>query len=124
MTNTKENYWPFEELRVWQESMELTVKVYHITKKFPNSEQYGLTSQTRRSSTSVPLNIAEGKGRKTDKDFAKFLMIARASLHEVVTCFKLAMKLKYITENESQPFMIQAFKINSQLNSLINSLKK
>ena len=80
----------FRDLRVWQEAMKLTVEIYRASGSFPKQEQFGLTQQIRRASVSVPSNIAEGKGRRTDKDFAHFLYHARGSLLEVQTQVLLA----------------------------------
>ena len=63
----------FRKLRVYQRGLELTREVRLLTKTFPNDERYGLTSQFRKASYSIPMNIAEGAGRKTEKDFSRFL---------------------------------------------------
>ena len=65
----------FKNLCVWQKSHEFVLEIYKITKDFPNEEKFGLTSQIRRATTSIALNIAEGCGRKTEKEFANFLNI-------------------------------------------------
>ena len=75
----------YKELKVWQKSMDLTVKVYQLTSMFPDSEKYNLTSQARRSSVSIPSNIAEGAGRHTKADFSRFLDIAYGSSSELDT---------------------------------------
>lgn len=75
----------YRDLRVWQQGMELAVQVYRATEHFPNYELYGLTGQIRRAAISIPSNIAEGKGRRTDRDFSNFLFHARGSLHELET---------------------------------------
>lgn len=121
--NNKENYWQFEKLRVWQESIDWVARVYRKTESFPKHELYGLTSQIRRAASSMPLNIAEGTGRRTDKEKIQFLIQARGSLHEAVTCLKLAVKLNYLKEQQIQLLVQQVFKINGQLNALINSLE-
>ena len=72
----------FRQLRVWQLAHELTLDVYRITKSFPKDEQYGLTSQLRRCSSSIAANIAEGCGRGSDSEFARFLQIAMGSACE------------------------------------------
>ena len=69
----------FRDLHVWQRSMQLTVAIYHLTRDFPRKEQYGLTSQTRRSAVSIPSNIAEGQGRQNTREFWQFLSVARGS---------------------------------------------
>jgi len=75
----------FKELVVWQRSMELAKEIYKVTEKFPKSEQYGLSSQMRRAAVSIPSNIAEGKKRRTRKDFTQFLRIAAGSAAELET---------------------------------------
>jgi four helix bundle protein len=75
----------YKDLQIWQRSMELVASVYTLTEKLPQQEQYGLISQIRRCSVSIPSNIAEGSGRGSPKDFAQFLRIARGSLYELDT---------------------------------------
>jgi four helix bundle protein len=74
-----------KDLDVWKRSMDLVVKVYQITKLFPDTEKYGLTSQMRRAAVSIPSNIAEGAARKGDKEFIQFLYISIGSLSELET---------------------------------------
>ena len=74
-----------QELEVWQKSMDLAVACYEATRSFPKEELFGLTSQIRRASSSMPANIAEGQGRQSTKEFLNFLSIARGSLKEVET---------------------------------------
>lgn len=75
----------FKELTVWQRSMEVVKEIYKVTDQLPQSELYGLTSQMRRAAVSVPTNIAEGKKRRTRKDFLMFLRIADGSAAELET---------------------------------------
>lgn len=75
----------FKQLTVWQRSIELVKEIYKITEHFPNSELYGLISQMRRAAVAIPSNIAEGKKRKTRKDFLQFLRIADGSAAELET---------------------------------------
>jgi four helix bundle protein len=75
--------------------MQLTVAIYRMTKEFPDEEQYGLTSQIRRSAVSVPSNIAEGQGRLTPGEFRQFLGIARGSTFEVQTQLEIARALEF-----------------------------
>ncbi|HRJ76165.1 MAG TPA: four helix bundle protein, partial [Anaerolineales bacterium] len=72
----------FRQLKVWEKSHQLALAVYKVTKSFPKEELYGLTTQIRRASMSIPTNIAEGCGRNTDADFARFLQIAMGSASE------------------------------------------
>jgi len=72
----------FTELKVWQRSHELTLEVYRVTASFPSTERFGLISQPRRASASVPTNIAEGSKRQSNQEYARFLNIAEGSLAE------------------------------------------
>lgn len=103
--------------------MVLTQDVYQATKNFPKDEIFGLTSQLRRAVVSVALNIAEGKGRYSQKEFAQFLYLARGSLYETITCVKLANQLHYLDEKEMDKILKQSYVIQSQLSGLIKSLK-
>ena len=82
----------FKSLIVWQKSMTLADVVFHLTKKFPREELYGLTSQMRRAAVSIPSNIAEGSRRSSKKDYAQFLKIACGSAVELETQILLAKK--------------------------------
>ena len=85
----------FRDLVVWQRAMQLTVAIYKLTKSFPREEQFGLTSQIRRSVISIPSNIAEGQGRTTAGEFKQFLGIARGSTCEVQTQLEIARALNF-----------------------------
>ncbi len=88
----------YRDLRVWQRSMDLVCTVYSETRDFPKEELYGLVSQMRRAAVSIPSNIAEGKGRLTDRDRSHFFCQARGSLHELETQITIARRLSYISE--------------------------
>jgi len=83
----------YKNLIVWQKAITLVLKIYQLTKKFPKSEIYGLTSQMRRSAISIPSNIAEGSRRGTRKDYRHFLQIAFGSGAELETQIEIAKKL-------------------------------
>ena len=85
----------YEDLKVWQKAFQLTLLVYKETQCFPRHEMYGLTNQLRRAAVSIPSNIAEGKGKTSDRDFAVFLCHSRASLHELETQSLIAEQLGY-----------------------------
>lgn len=85
-------------LIVWQKSHELVLKIYEITKSFPREEQFGLTSQIRRAAVSIPSNIVEGKARGYNKEYIRFLLIARGSLEETKYQLLLSKELNYIDE--------------------------
>ena len=111
----------FNDLIVWQKSMELAQKVYVVTQTFPKLEVFGLVAQLRRSAVSVPSNIAEGNGRRTTRDYVSFLYIARGSLAELRTQLTLARKLGNLPE--SAEITTVADEIGRILNGLIASLK-
>ena len=90
----------YRELLIWQKGMDITEKVYQLTKSFPMEEQYGLTSQIKRSSISIPSNIAEGFGRNSTKSYLHFTKIALGSLFELETQLLLAYKLNFIKNEE------------------------
>jgi four helix bundle protein len=86
----------FQELHVWQKSIDLAKDVYVLTKQLPKEELYGLVSQSRRSVVSVASNIAEGHGRGSTKDFSRFLGISLGSLRELQTQLIIMRELKYV----------------------------
>src|SRR5690348_13664063 len=112
----------FTDLRVWQSAMDLAIEVYQQTSAFPRDEIYSLTQQMRRAAVSVPSNIAEGKGRKSRKEFQQFLFHARGSLLELQTQVMIAQRLNYPTEHQSRAFLDHAARIGRSLTGLINSL--
>ena len=114
----------YRDLRVWQRSMELVFSVYTETRRFPKEGLYGLVSQMRRSAVSVPSNIAEGKGRRTDRDFSSFLFRARGSLLELETQVLLARRLEYVQEQDDGALLKSTAAVGSALTGLINSLRE
>jgi four helix bundle protein len=113
----------YRDLRVWQRAMELVVKIYAHTRAFPKEEIYGLTSQMRRSAVSVPSNIAEGKGRSTDRDRAVFFCHARGSLLELETQILIAEHLDFLFPLEAEKLLADSAQLGRMLNALITSLK-
>jgi four helix bundle protein len=112
----------FKELRVWQESIKFAVSVYKVTGNFPKHELYGLSQQLRRAAVSIPSNIAEGKGHRSDPEFRSFLLHARGSLLEVQTQLMIAQELEYISHDEGNRLLASSDTIGRCLNSLINSI--
>ncbi|WP_310392874.1 four helix bundle protein [Hymenobacter sp.] len=92
----------FKDLKVWQAAMDIASLTYEWCADFPNDEKFGLISQMRRAAVSMPSNIAEGAGRESEKDFARFLAIAKGSSYELETQFILAAKFNYITAEQLQ----------------------
>ena len=90
----------YRELDVWQKSIDLVVSVYQLVKKLTDVEKCGLTSQIRRSSVSIPANIAEGYGRTHRGDYLRHLSFAKGSLYELETHLVLAVRLNYIDREE------------------------
>lgn len=112
----------FKELKVWQKSMELVTDTYIKTRKFPKKEVYGLTSQIRRSSISNSSNIAEGCGRKTNKDFANFLGVALGSAFEYETQLIICKNLNYIVEEDFQKLESEVQHIQNMIIKLQSTL--
>jgi four helix bundle protein len=113
----------FRELKVWQKSHQLTLGVYKVTATFPKEELYGLTSQTRRACASIPANIAEGCGRATDGDFARFLQIALGSASELEYHLLLARDLGFLSSSNYEHLNNEATEIKRMLTSFIQKLK-
>jgi four helix bundle protein len=90
----------YQDLRAWQKAIDLVLLVYEYTQTWPANEMYGLAAQVRRAAVSVPSNIAEGQGRRTVRDFVRFLNIAHGSLREVETQLLIAQRLGYLSEQQ------------------------
>lgn len=115
---------PYENLDVWKVSIELSKEIYQLSKKFPKDESYGLSSQIKRATISIALNIAEGKGRHSKKEFVHFLYVARGSLYEVLTCLQLSNELSFITEEELNKLKDKCIRIQFMLSKLIKSIQE
>jgi four helix bundle protein len=113
----------YKDLRVWQQAVKLALDVYKTTSQFPKHELYGLANQLRRAAVSVPSNIAEGKGHRSDAEFVRFLFHARGSLLEVETQICLATQLQYMSQAQSDSLMEQTSSVACGLNALIKSLE-
>ena len=114
----------FRELKIWQEAMEITKLTFKLSKKFPSSEMYGLTSQINRSAVSIPSNIAEGAGRNSNKEFSQFLNIAMGSCFELETQIILSFEFNYIKKDDLESFVVKLNKLEKMINSLISTLRK
>lgn len=91
----------YKDLKIWEKLFNLIFDIYQLTKVFPSDEKFGLISQIRRYAISIPSNIAEGHGRRSNKEFARFLNIAIGSANELETQILISEKLKYITLENS-----------------------
>lgn len=113
----------FHQLSVWQKSHQFTLDVYALTRTYPKEELFGLTSQIRRSSSSIATNIAEGCGRGSDADFSRFLQMAMGSASESEYQILLSFDLNYIDENQYKQMNAKVTEIKRMLSSLISKTK-
>ena len=112
-----------KDLDVWKKSVSLVTSIYEVTKTFPNDEIYGLTNQTRRSSVSIPSNIAEGSARQGDKEFAHFLYISLGSLSELETQLIIANNLNYLSLKDYDSVITSLEEIRRMLLGLIKYVR-
>jgi four helix bundle protein len=112
----------FHELKVWQKAHELTLMVYQVTGKFPREELYGLTSQLRRSCSSIPANWAEGYGRNGDAEFSRFCSIATGSASELEYHLLLAKDLDLINARQYEELTRRTTEIKRMLVGLFQKL--
>ncbi|MCS7069634.1 MAG: four helix bundle protein [Meiothermus sp.] len=115
-------FFGFEQLEVYHRSVALSVRVFQLSEASHEKERFGLISQLRRAANSIALNIAEGKGRKRDEGFCRFLYQARGSLLETVCSLHLAVELGFLQQTAVQPLYDQASTLNGKLNALLKSL--
>lgn len=113
----------FKDLLIWQKAMNLVTKIYQTTQLFPKDEQFGLTSQIRRSSISIPSNIAEGFGRQGKNDYLKFLNISLSSLFEMQTQIEIAKNINYLNETDFSILYEDSRELERMLVSFINKIK-
>ncbi len=102
--------------------MDLTVRIYEITRGYPVEEKFGITLQMRRAAASIPANIAEGQARKTTGEFLQSLGIARGSLSELETLLTLSERLDYMSKESSANLLNSCAEINKMLHALMRSL--
>ncbi|MDE0013767.1 MAG: four helix bundle protein [Candidatus Poribacteria bacterium] len=113
----------FRKLQVWDKSHELTLRIYELTSEFPREEIYGLTSQIRRACASIPTNIAEGCGRETPADFARFLQIAMGSASETEYLIQLSHNLKYFNADQYVELTDEIVSIKKMLTALLKNIR-
>jgi len=113
----------YHNILVWKKSHEFTLEIYKITKKYPKDELFGIVSQMRRASSSVPANIVEGNARRSSKEFAQFLVQARGSLSETQYFLELSKDLDYISVIEYENLINLSIEVAKMLNSLLTKIK-
>jgi len=114
----------YTKLDVWQKSMDLVVAVYGVTKSFPKEEIYALTNQMRRAAVSIPSNIAEGRAKRSTREFLRFISIANGSVAELETQIMLSEKLGYLSSAQTTPLLVEAGLIGRMLNKLYSRLEE
>ena len=113
----------YRDLNVWKASMELVCDIYEVTRNFPDSERYGLTSQMRRSAVSVPSNIAEGWSRNSARSFISYLNIATGSMSELLTQLEIANRIHYISQEKMTACEVKGIQISKMLYMLIKKIE-
>lgn len=113
----------FKELEIWQLGQSLTIDIYKVTIKMPKEEVYGLTSQMRRASVSIPSNIAEGCSRNSNKEFNRFLEIAIGSSFELETQLIISQELGLLPQDEVQKILQSLSILQPKINAFIQSVK-
>ncbi len=109
---------PHQKLEVWIKSLELVTEIYRRSEGFPREERYGLTSQIRRAAVSIPANIAEGAGRQSKKDFARFLSNAQGSASELETELTIAQRLGYLDKSTFEKLIVELDRIGRLITGL------
>ena len=120
--NTTYKIHKFKDLKIWQDSIELAVEIYKLTKEFPIDERFGLTSQMNRCSVSVSSNIAEGAGRNNPKEFRQFLGIALGSACELESQLVICQKLNFMSEEKLKEQTEKIVYLQNMINKLIKTL--
>ena len=113
----------YEDLTVWRKAIDFVLFIYALTKRFPADELYSLVKQLRRAAISIASNIAEGKGRISDRDLLHFLAMSRGSLFEVKTQLVIAKELGYIDAESMREASARIAQLGRLLNGLINSVR-
>ena len=114
----------FKDLKVWQKAYQLCLEVYKMTKSFPSEERYGLTSQMRRSSVSIPSNIAEGYGRRTTGEYLQSLYTGYGSICELETQILLSRDLDYLSKQSFERIEAILREVERMLKALIKSVER
>ncbi len=115
---------PFQKLHIWTKSMSVAKETYRLIRLFPQEEVYGLSSQMRRASVSIPSNIAEGSQRNSIKEFRHFLSIARGSLAELQTQYILAYEAQYLSRGQLDTIIQSIEEVSKMMRAFHASLKE
>ena len=121
---TKRPVQSYRDLDVWVRAIDLSKKIYRLTRAFPREEIFGLTSQIRRAAVSVPANIAEGSGRRGTKEFLYHAGVARGSLYELVSLIDIALDQAYLTAEDAAILNDEAGHVGRLISGLIRSLER
>ncbi|MDA8137859.1 MAG: four helix bundle protein [Desulfobacteraceae bacterium] len=114
----------YRDLIVWQKAVQFVTEIYSVLKSFPKEELFGLTAQIKRSAISIPSNIAEGYGRKSTKDYLRFLQIAMGSIFEIQTQLEISKNLQFLPEKSFAEFYDKSREIERMLSSMISKIDK
>lgn len=112
----------FHNLKIYQRAISYSVEIYTLSRKFPRDELYGLASQIRRAAISVAINIAEGSGNSSEKEFRRYLEIAQRSGYEVLACLEIASKLSYCGKEDYERLTGEAHEIAAMITGFSKSL--
>lgn len=112
----------YQDLEVWRRGMDLAEACWKLTRAFPPEERYGMTSQIRRASSSIPANLAEGWARRSTKEFQQFIRVAQGSLRELETHLMLCTRVDLTPNQQTAPLLQQASILGRQLLALSRSL--
>ena len=110
----------YKDLVVWQKGIELAKRIYALTRRFPNEERFGLTSQMRRAAISIPSNVAEGQTRRTTPEFIQFVSHAEGSAAELDTQIILAVELDFCCKTDVLPI----YELNDEIRRMLNALRR
>jgi four helix bundle protein len=113
----------YKELNVWKRSIKLCANIYKLRANFPNEERFGLISQMRRASVSVPSNIAEGGGRRTDREFFHFLGVAHGSICELESQLYISVELEFVNLDQIDSITAEITEIQKMLYALIQKFE-
>lgn len=114
----------YQDLIVWQKSVELVTDIYSLTESFPDLEKFGLVNQMRRCAVSIPSNIAEGHARKSSGDFLRFLRMSYGSAAELETQLLISNKLEFVSEKEFNDMNEKLTEVKKMLNKLMSVISK